>query len=545
MTRQHQREYSYLDSIWRSTFSEFRDYINGITDKSITIQKALDTIREVKCLPKKYYIVDEGNKTIVQDIAYNNNQITDLFTALRKGIQAESLNLPFKIKDREKQLIDQLTRYKKGRIDLENAHAKVAIGHFPLPQLNTSEKVNVSINERSYHYWIEAAIAPLSDLTSDDDAGKLEFIGYINGTPSLDGGMSYFENGDYYWTNKSGGFVHATGMRELLAACGFSTYKNYSQRRKASVLLLNLQTPCAEWQGSAGKTRINLEPYQNLIAETVSKLAYKIPSLHGKGIRTIYDTGLGGIYRPFLVEFLKSRYGQIKRNPSLAIKDRLTQSGIWYRIKPTLLAAGFRPRNYTTDNKGREIYDWATVRKGLTNSIRDVIRELWPDGSVTRESLGIVAKARVMLYINGQVYPVSFDSKEELARIKVTDMIIVEKEGITDVLLDAAQKYRIALVATAGKFVDYVKDLMKLAHRIGRINVCVLTDYDIDGINMWREANEKMGINIKRIGITQDIVKSLQEYGYDINLEDVEEEYTPNPELFENGDDAYFTKKSV
>jgi DNA topoisomerase VI subunit A len=96
-----------------------------------------------------------------------------------------------------------------------------------------------------------------------------------------------------------------------------------------------------------------------------------------------------------------------------------------------------------------------------------------------------------MLYIKGQVYPVSFDSKEELARLKVTDMIIVEKEGVTDVLLYAAQKYRIALVATAGKFVDYVKDLMKLTYPLGRINVCVLTDYDIAGINMWREANEK------------------------------------------------------
>ena len=91
MTRQHQREYSYLDSIWRSTFSEFRDYINGITDKSITIQKALDTIREVKCLPKKYYIVDEGNKTIVQDIAYNNTQIAELFSALRKGCSQNHL----------------------------------------------------------------------------------------------------------------------------------------------------------------------------------------------------------------------------------------------------------------------------------------------------------------------------------------------------------------------------------------------------------------------------------------------------------------------
>ena len=195
------QKFKYLDSVWRSNFSEFRDYINGITYKSITLQEALDTFREVNCLPNKY-LVSEGNKTTVQDIAYKNNQIAELFTALRKGMQPESLNLPFKIKDREKQLVDQLVKYKKGKIDLENAHTKIAIGHFP-PPLNTSEKVKeVSINERSFYYWIEAAIATLSDLTSNDDAGKLEFIGYINGTPPLDGGISYFENGQYSWTNK-------------------------------------------------------------------------------------------------------------------------------------------------------------------------------------------------------------------------------------------------------------------------------------------------------------------------------------------------------
>jgi hypothetical protein len=157
-------------------------------------------------------------------------------------MQPESINLPFKkIKDREKQLLDQLAKYKKGKIDLENAHAKVAVGHFPrlLLNNNNSEKAKeVSINERSFYYWIEAAIAPLSDLTSNNDAGKLEFIGCINGTPPLDGGMSYFENGDYYWTNKAGDFIHAAGMHELLAVCGFSTHINFSQRRKASILLL-------------------------------------------------------------------------------------------------------------------------------------------------------------------------------------------------------------------------------------------------------------------------------------------------------------------
>jgi hypothetical protein len=530
-----QQRYSYLDSVWRFTFSEFRDYINGIQDKSITIRRALDTFREVKCLPYNLVGSVEGSTTTVQDIAYNNKQIEVLFTALRKGMQPESLILPYKIKDREKQLVDQLAKYKKGRINLENAHAKVAVGHF-LPLLYSSEKAKVGINERSFHYWIEAAIAPLSDLTSKGDAGKLEFLGYINGTPSLDGGISYFEDGMYSWTNKAGDCVDAIGMRELLAKCGFATNLYYSQSRMASILLLNLQTPCAEWQGSAGKTSINLGPYQNLIAETVSKLAYKIPSLHGKGIRTIWDTGLGGFYRPFLKEFLKNRYEQIKRDPSVAVKDRLTQSGVWYRIKPILLVAGFRPRNN----------DWAAVRKGLTNSIRDVIRELWPDGSVTRESLGIVAKARAMLYISGNVYPVTFDSIEELVRLKITDMIIVEKEGITDVLLYAAQKYRIALVATAGHFVDYVTDLMGLAYRLGRINVCVLTDYDIDGINMWRRANEKMNIQIKRIGITKDVVEWLQENGYgDIHLEDVEEEYNPNLKLFRDEDVPYLQKKRI
>jgi hypothetical protein len=452
-------------------------------------------------------------------------------------MQPESPNLPFKTKDREKQLLEQLAKYKKGKIDLENAHAKVAAGHFP--PLNTGEKAKevLSINEKSFYYWIEVAIAPLTDLNSNNDAGKLEFIGCINGTPSLDGGMSYFENGDYYWTNKAGNYFHADGMRELLAQCGFSTYKHFSQRRKASILLLNLQTPCAEWQGSASKTRINLEPYQKLIAETVSNLAYKIPSLHGKGIRTRWDTGLGGYYRPFLKEFLKNRHAQISRNPSDAVKDRLTQSGVWYRIKPIMIAAGFRPRNEN---------DWAAVRKGLTGSINEVINQLWPDGSVTRESLGIVAKARAMLYINSQVYPVTFDSIEELARLKITDMIIVEKEGITDVLLDAAQKYRIALVATAGHFTDYVTDLMRLAHRLGRINVCVLTDYDIDGIIMWRKANEKMNIHIKRIGITKDVIRWLQQNGYpNLRLEEIEEEYNPNEKRFTEEDDSYLKKKRI
>jgi hypothetical protein len=113
-------------------------------------------------------------------------------------------------------------------------------------------------------------------------------------------------------------------------------------------------------------------------------------------------------------------------NPSDSVKDRLTQSGGSYRERPKMIAAGFNQEIkllMAMDVKYMTAMQWG----GFTSSINKIIKELWPDGSVTRESLGIVAKARAMLYINGQVYPVSFDSKEELARIKVTDMILLKK----------------------------------------------------------------------------------------------------------------------
>ena len=106
------------------------------------------------------------------------------------------------------------------------------------------KKPKVSVNERSFYHWNEAAIVPLSALTSNDDAGKLEFIDYNNGTPSLDGGVSCFENGGYRMINKARNYVHATGISELLAKCGFSIDKHFSERRNASILLKSSNTVC-------------------------------------------------------------------------------------------------------------------------------------------------------------------------------------------------------------------------------------------------------------------------------------------------------------
>jgi hypothetical protein len=510
--------------------ADFKQYVRTIVDTSITVSDALDSFRELKYLPRKF------KEMTVKELSDSPKLMQELYDALRRGMQPESrFKLPYSKKARETQLIKDIG--KKYKIDTDRAKAKVVTGCY-------------SDSYQTIAYALEVVTSPRTDI-GVDHAGEVKFIGNINNTPSIDGGEEYFSGGYYAWRDRKGNVVSASSIMGILSECGFNTSGYYSRRRKACVVFVNLLTPVPDWLGGAGKTKIDLRPYAKVIAETVSRLAYKMPSYHGEGIRTTWtddwpgddgnDAGLKGEYIEYLRDFLRGRREAVEADPSLRIRDRLTQSGVWYRVRPKMMEGGFKPRNKSTNSKGQIIYDWGTTREGLTNKIRKTIEELWPREGITREYLGIVAKARAMMYFNGQAYPVSFDSKEELAKTKTTDLIIVEKEGIRDVLLDAAKRYRIALVATAGQFTDYVQDLMRLAVEAG-LNVCILTDYDIHGINIWRNAKVK----IKRLGITRHIIKWLHENCYpDLTEEDVEEEYSPNPKLFEAGDDPYLLTKRI
>ena len=63
----------------------------------------------------------------------------------------------------------------------------------------------------------------------------MEFIDYINETPSLVDGVSCIENGDYRMMDKAGDHVYATGIRELLAKSGFQSI-NISMREERSTI---------------------------------------------------------------------------------------------------------------------------------------------------------------------------------------------------------------------------------------------------------------------------------------------------------------------
>jgi len=471
-------------SLWDYKKGGFRQLVNTISDKSLLIPQALANFREVEQLPRKFKLMK------VLEISANPNLILELWNSRTNMPAEKEYRLGSKKAYREKQLIESLAE--NYQIDTKLAKSKVVLGCY-------------SDDERTFCYALEGAIAPRTDL-GKSHAGEIEIIDSVNNNASSDGGGSYFNGGSYQWEGRKRDYftgnreiLHASSIRGILAECGFVISGTYSKRRKPCVLFINLRCRCIEWLGAKGKTQINTDPLPYDIAKTVSKLAYQMPSYHGEGNgnrSTYHDSSAtfrdsNQVAREWLREFLKDRYEKVKANPSLKIGDRLTQSGVFYRIRRLMKNANppFEPPT-----------NWETTRRGLTGSIRDVCKELWGN-SITREDLGIIASARAIMLYNDQSYPVDVDSIKRLAN-KGIAIIVIEKSGIADVLAPFAEQYHIALVHTQGRFTEYGKDLVEEIKDVGS-TVWTLTDYDADGIDIARETRTPT----PRIGIDQSAIE--------------------------------------
>ena len=155
--------------------------------------------------------------------------------------------------------------------------SKIVTGHYKDPK-----------TWQEFNYCLEVVIAPSNDEDAED-AGFVKIIGNINSSTHIDGGAKYFD-GSYFWMDRKGRSMNASNLRGILHECGFNTSASMSKRRVPCVAYINLETPCPEWLGGAGKTHINTRPYADNIAKTVSSLAYKMPSYHGQGYGTrTYD----------------------------------------------------------------------------------------------------------------------------------------------------------------------------------------------------------------------------------------------------------------
>ena len=264
------------------------------------------------------------------------------------------------------------------------------------------------------------------------------------------------------------------------------------------------------------KHKINLNPYANQIAQNLADLAKKMPSYHGKGYaaKVIYSYSKDPTQegKRYVLDFLKERREAVQADPSIKTNRRITQQGVWYLIEPKMKANDFQPPQ-----------SWGKTREYLVQYIPKAIKELWPGQNITREDLGIIAGARAVMHFDGAEEPVSKDNIVRLAQTKTTDMIIIEKEGVADALFEFADEHKVALVFTRGRFVNYVKELIQEASARGitNVNIWVLTDYDVDGVEIANEAR-----NVPRIGVDRSTVRWLQQNGYpNLKMKDVEEEH--------------------
>lgn len=256
---------------------------------------------------------------------------------------------------------------------------------------------------------------------------------------------------------------------------------------------------------------MNQIPYGETIAKALSTMSHNIPSYRGQGYAMVCESSCSDqkSAEEYLDDFLRERRHEIEGDPSLRITDRLTQRGAWYRVRPRMVTDGFEPRK-----------NWGITGESFAANIRQHCKDLWPEESITREYLGIFAKARGMFYYKGEKYPIEFDVIEELAS-KAAINIVIEKDGVPAVLEPYADKYGVALINTQGRFVDYVKDFVRAAMEDSV--VVTLLDDDKVGHDMAESTDAT------KIGVSKETVSWLQQNGYpDLRLKDVQEEYSPD-----------------
>lgn len=214
---------------------------------------------------------------------------------------------------------------------------------------------------------------------------------------------------------------------------------------------------------------------------------------------------------------LVARKNAIERGDNV---EWTTQNSFYYELRTIFLANGINP-----EIEGRNF------RKAITNQTNDLCREL----GTTREDLRIIADVRATLYHRGERYHVSLRNiVDKKLFLKGTDVIIIEKAALCNLLSPLAAKVGVALLDTKGYVVEYAKVLSQNSAENGG-HISMITDFDADGLLMAFDVHNTVSKDIYRIGIDFDTIDELIEMYPELEerlvLEKLEESYTPGTSI--------------
>jgi hypothetical protein len=490
---------------WAYTDDEFFIFLENLVNQSLPISEALKSFRELKWLPKEWMpkrlselSAKEKSSLLLAELKDHSSPMKELSTPFGGNRESDAL--------RKDALLKRIAAVHM--VDESYVQYKVVRARY----VSRDKKVN-------FPYVFEVMAVPFDDINTNHHL----FIGAVNNSVSIiNRGRSLYD-GEYHFEHK-GRQINTWNMEGILSRWYGDSLKE-AKKSWPCVIVANLLTPKVHWREQGKSTHV-IEPFANTIVETIAKVMKQIPTFHG--LQDLEPKAPKSNIRKkhaidYLAEFLIERKKAVDADPDLIYRDRLTQSSVWYRIRPQMRIdfenGIFKP------NKS-----WSQTRRYLTSIIDNLCKgdelyqgkKLFPGEDLIREDLGIFAIAKGMMIYRGEVFPVSIDNIKTLAS-KGIAVWVIEKEGIPDIIAPFAADYGIALVTSGGRFPKYVKRLIEEIKRIGSV-VQIGVDYDADGTDI---ANSTYSPTIK-IGLDMDIVPWLQDNGFpDITKETLQESYTP------------------
>jgi hypothetical protein len=391
--------------------------------------------------------------------------------------------LPFHSNERRealKQRVEQLGYTVKG------VKYKVEVG-YNYSDYSQRSNIHKSTTDTCVPYIVEVAV-----IHTEDYPEKLLYCEGINASPNHYNSFTY--TGFYHhWFTKGGAEKQAVDAHDLLRQCGYSNDDNCKREKERSIVLLNLWSPKLEFT-DYGKSSINFNPFEETVIDSLSKLcSYSNKPRDDKG--KILET------KAIMTDFIINRYKKVLLDPELKIIDSWKTSTPVYRVRPILERHGLYPTRQYLQGLVRticnEIPEMHLVRG--TQSYHFVYTG---NKGVSREVLGIYEATRAYIYFRGRTYDVSFRQLENLKSL-ATFILIIEKEGVVELLTHWADLHGVALCYTRGFITDNAEKFSKLATKEGA-RILLLTDNDFSGWAMWRKIP-----NIHRIGITLETLRIL------------------------------------
>ena len=279
-------------------------------------------------------------------------------------------------------------------------------------------------------YVIEAAVARV------DESYLHQFYG-LNNSPFL---LSYptspvaaevfddlFRGIKWQWKPKKGPIGNAESYSDFLKQ--FHLDKNEGAVVVVHVICPNLNVE------SYAKSKYNLTP----IASDLVQVMYDVCNRYAKAKSRI-EPKTAKAAAMYLEEELQRRMDLLEKHGFIPQEEWTTQQAIYYKI-----------RKMMNGNIGMK-------RKSFTNAILRKCEE-FGDRS-WREKLGIKAAVRAQFFHRGKEDPVSFDSIKDLSQ-KGSDLLLIEKEGVAEILEPYASKRGVAVLNTRGFAVEYAKQIME------------------------------------------------------------------------------------